>query len=47
MVKDAGFTNIDWRIIKRPTNDWPRDPRMKEIGAVYYPRLRRCEDVLI
>lgn len=32
MIKDAGFTDIHFSEIPRPTNDWPRDPVMKDIG---------------
>ena len=34
LMKDAGFEDITWRLLKRPTNDWPKDRRMKEIGKV-------------
>lgn len=36
MVKDAGFTDIYYRVIQRPTNDWPKDPKMKDIGMVRF-----------
>lgn len=32
MMEDAGFVNVQSAMKKRPTNDWPKDPRMKEIG---------------
>lgn len=32
LFEDAGFTNVRSRMVKRPVNDWPKDPRMKEIG---------------
>ena len=34
LLRDGGFVNINSRILKRPTNDWPKDPRMKEVGRV-------------
>lgn len=34
LLKQAGFVNVHWQIVKRPTNDWPKDPMMKEIGRV-------------
>jgi hypothetical protein len=34
LLKDSGFVNVKSQIMKRPTNDWPRDPRMKDIGRV-------------
>nr|POF12820.1 secondary metabolism regulator lae1 [Quercus suber] len=30
--KKQGLQNVQWTTLKRPTNDWPKDPRMKEIG---------------
>jgi hypothetical protein len=32
LLEDAGFEDVQWRMVKRPTNDWPKDPKMKEIG---------------
>jgi hypothetical protein len=32
LLESAGFENVHFQILKRPTNDWPKDPRMKEIG---------------
>lgn len=32
MLETAGFEHIHTKIMKRPTNDWPKDPKMKEIG---------------
>jgi ubiquinone/menaquinone biosynthesis C-methylase UbiE len=32
--EQAGFVDVQERVRKRPTNDWPKDPRMKEIGRV-------------
>lgn len=34
LLKDTGFVNVHSQIMKRPSNDWPRDPKMKEIGRV-------------
>ena len=33
-MEEVGFVDVEERILKRPTNDWPKDPRMKEIGRV-------------
>ena len=30
----AGFVNVQVEEFKRPSNDWPKDPRFKEIGRV-------------
>ncbi|KAK4957388.1 hypothetical protein LTR10_005350 [Elasticomyces elasticus] len=30
---DAGFENVTFKIVKRPTCDWPKDRRIKEIGG--------------
>lgn len=38
----AGFINVYDRMVKRPTNDWPRDPKMKEIGCVSRKISRVC-----
>ncbi|KJX97648.1 methyltransferase like protein [Zymoseptoria brevis] len=32
MLEDAGFVDVHYTEVKRPTNDWPKDKRMKEIG---------------
>lgn len=32
LFREAGFVDVQDRLLKRPTNDWPKDPRMKEIG---------------
>lgn len=37
LLKETGFVNVQSQIMKRPTNDWPRDPKMKEIGRVSTP----------
>jgi hypothetical protein len=31
-LEDAGFENVSLHILKRPHNDWPKDPKWKEIG---------------
>lgn len=31
-LHDQGFVNITSKTMKRPTNDWPKDSKMKEIG---------------
>ena len=33
-LEQAGFVDLQERILKRPTNDWPKDPKLKEIGRV-------------
>lgn len=33
-MEEVGFVDVEERILKRPTNDWPKDPKMKEIGRV-------------
>ena len=33
-LKETGFESVELKIMKRPMNDWPKDPRMKEIGKV-------------
>lgn len=32
-LEDAGFVDVHEHIYKIPTNPWPRDPRLKKIGA--------------
>ena len=32
LFQDAGFEDVYWQMMKRPTNDWPRDGKMKEVG---------------
>ncbi|KAF2190318.1 S-adenosyl-L-methionine-dependent methyltransferase [Zopfia rhizophila CBS 207.26] len=32
-VKDAGFINVESRLLPIPTGTWPKDKRLKEIGA--------------
>ncbi|EME87174.1 uncharacterized protein MYCFIDRAFT_84230 [Pseudocercospora fijiensis CIRAD86] len=41
LLEDAGFENVHFQMIKRPVNDWPKDPKMKEIGR--YSRLNYLE----
>ena len=36
LLKNAGFVNVQWQVMKRPNNDWPKDPRMKDIGRVSF-----------
>jgi hypothetical protein len=31
---EAGFQNVHEHIFKIPTSPWPRDPRLKKIGAL-------------
>jgi len=38
-LRAAGFVNVTVHEYKWPTNAWPRDPRMKEIGAWTYHDL--------
>ena len=42
LLKESGFVNIKTQIMKRPTNDWPRDPRMKDIGRVCEQSTHAC-----
>lgn len=32
MMKEAGFVDIEQRMFMWPTNSWPKDPYMKELG---------------
>jgi hypothetical protein len=34
LMEGVGFMDVQDVVLKRPTNDWPKDPRMKEIGRV-------------
>ena len=34
LLEKQGFVNVQFAMVKRPTNDWPKDPKMKEIGRV-------------
>jgi hypothetical protein len=33
-LRTAGFENVHAAVLKRPTNDWPKDPKLKEQGRV-------------
>ncbi len=33
-LEEAGFVDVEERVYKRPSNPWPKDPHLKEIGAV-------------
>jgi ubiquinone/menaquinone biosynthesis C-methylase UbiE len=32
LLEDNGFENVEWKMMKRPSNDWPKDPKWKDIG---------------
>jgi metalloendopeptidase OMA1, mitochondrial len=34
LFEQAGFVDVQVKELKRPTNDWPKDELMKEIGRV-------------
>lgn len=34
LFENAGFIDVQVKELKRPSNDWPKDKRMKEIGRV-------------
>lgn len=34
LFEQAGFANVRMEEFKRPSNDWPKEPRFKEIGRV-------------
>ncbi|ETN44930.1 uncharacterized protein HMPREF1541_09805 [Cyphellophora europaea CBS 101466] len=36
MFEQAGFEKVQVEEFKRPSNDWPKDPRFKEIGRYTY-----------
>lgn len=44
LLAEAGFKDVQYTIHKRPTNDWPRDEKMKEIGRVsrFLPAIFSC-----
>ncbi|WPG98752.1 S-adenosyl-L-methionine-dependent methyltransferase [Acrodontium crateriforme] len=46
LLKEQGFENIQSHMIKRPSNDWPKDPKMKEIGRVGENTLFCCLNFL-
>ncbi len=33
-LQEAGFTNTSQAILKIPTSPWPKDPRLKRVGAL-------------
>jgi hypothetical protein len=37
MIKKAGFANVVYKTFKWPIGTWPKDPKLKQIGA--YNRL--------
>jgi hypothetical protein len=37
LMKKAGFVNVTYRTFKWPIGTWPKDPKLKQIGA--YNRL--------
>lgn len=40
LFEAAGFVNVQVQLLKRPNNDWPKDPKMKEMGRVSsHPRI--------
>jgi len=38
-VRDQGFINIQHRVFKIPSNSWPKDPKLKMIGAYMLDNL--------
>jgi hypothetical protein len=34
MLEEAGFVDVRLRIVKRPTNVWPKNKEMKRLGLV-------------
>lgn len=34
LMEEAGFVDIRVKILRRPTNTWPKDKRLKRIGLV-------------
>ena len=34
LMEEAGFVDVQARILKRPTNTWPKDKKLKRIGLV-------------
>jgi SAM-dependent methyltransferase len=39
-LEAAGFTDVVERVLKVPTNPWPKDPRLKQIGALELTHFR-------
>ncbi len=40
LLEEAGFLDVQERFYRRASNDWPKDPKMKEIGKVSRKKLR-------
>jgi hypothetical protein len=38
-LKEAGFEDVRVELLKRPSNDWPKDGRLKELGRVSFDEL--------
>jgi hypothetical protein len=36
MMQEAGFVDVQLKVLKRPTNVWPKDKQMKRIGLVSF-----------
>lgn len=48
LMEGAGFVDVQDLVLKRPTNDWPKDPEMKEIGRVSDAlELSRCHPLTL
>jgi hypothetical protein len=51
MLEEAGFEDVTENILKIPTNPWPKDKRLKQVGAfevAAFPRRGQecfCEGV--
>jgi len=43
LIEDAGFVDVQERVFDLPMGDWPRDPRMKEIGI--FERYQMTEGI--
>ncbi|RDW94381.1 hypothetical protein BP5796_00144 [Coleophoma crateriformis] len=39
MMEEVGFVNVKQRTLKIPLNDWPKDRRMKELGALFLENM--------
>jgi hypothetical protein len=44
-MQNAGFVDIHEQFFKRPSNDWPKDKKMKEIGRVCQGESLRGQSV--